>query len=249
MPPKPCDPAAKIHAAPEVLSLIGADEIPITQADVGFSLGKITWASLKSMLDVLYNKYVHPNHSGDVTSVGDGVQTIAARAVDASKMMAVTTYRILGRKSAGAGNVEQLTAAEVLSIIGYEQGTFTPIIKGSASAGSGTYTTQKGMYIKIGNLVHFQLTCACSAHTGTGNMKVSGLPFTSNAEMAVHVTVPTCSTLTLPADSVPIARFQGNTKDIILYSQSTAGGSTSYVALAMDTACALYIAGTYIAAS
>jgi len=59
------------------------------------------------------NKYTHPNHSGDVTSVGDGAQTIAARAVTAAKLFAVATARFLGRLTAGSGDVEELTAAQI----------------------------------------------------------------------------------------------------------------------------------------
>jgi hypothetical protein len=61
----------------------------------------------------------------------------------------------------------------------YEQGTWTPVIAGTSSAGTGTYTAQNGNYTKIGNLV----TCICyvawTAHTGTGNQLINGLPFTS----------------------------------------------------------------------
>ena len=43
------------------------------------------------------NNYSHPNHTGDVTSVGDGAQTIAALAVTAAKLAAnsVETAKIL----------------------------------------------------------------------------------------------------------------------------------------------------------
>ena len=56
------------------------------------------------------NAYVHPNHSGDVTSVADGAQTIASKAVTYAKMQDVTaTDKILGRSTAGAGVVEEIT--------------------------------------------------------------------------------------------------------------------------------------------
>jgi hypothetical protein len=65
----------------------------------------------------------------------------------------------------------------------YEEGTFTPVVAGTTTAGSGTYTTQVGSYTKIGRQVSFALTLAWSAHTGTGNMLVSGLPFVPSASL------------------------------------------------------------------
>ena len=54
--------------------------------------------------------YTHPNHSGDVTSSGDGATTIAADAVTYAKMQNVSaTNRILGRDSTGAGVVEEIS--------------------------------------------------------------------------------------------------------------------------------------------
>jgi len=55
-------------------------------------------------------------------------------------------------------------------------GTFTPVLVGSGTAGVGTYTQQLGKWSKTGNVVHFNLGLAWTAHTGTGNMIVTGLP-------------------------------------------------------------------------
>lgn len=53
------------------------------------TLKKTAWSVIKSTLktyfDTLYNLYVHPNHTGDVTSVGDGATTIANNAVTNAK--------------------------------------------------------------------------------------------------------------------------------------------------------------------
>jgi len=55
------------------------------------------------------NLYVHPNHSGEVTSVADGAQTIANDAVTYAKMQNVSaTDKVLGRATAGAGDVEEI---------------------------------------------------------------------------------------------------------------------------------------------
>jgi hypothetical protein len=71
------------------------------------------------------NAYVHPNHSGDVTSVADGAQTIAANAVTTAKIadanvtnaklanMAELTLK--GRVSSGTGVPEDVTPLQLRS--------------------------------------------------------------------------------------------------------------------------------------
>lgn len=59
----------------------------------------------------------------------------------------------------------------------YEEGVFTPVVIGTGVAGTGTYSTQAGRYQKVGNTVHFELVVVWTAHTGTGNIRVTGMPF------------------------------------------------------------------------
>ena len=66
----------------------------------------------------------------------------------------------------------------------YEEGSWTPVVTGSTSAGTGTYGNQIGLYTKVGRVVHFQCWLQVSAHTGTGVTLINGLPFTSNASDA-----------------------------------------------------------------
>lgn len=59
------------------------------------------------------NNYVHPNHSGDVTSAGDGAQTIAANAVTNAKAADMATKTYKGRTSAATGDPEDVPVATV----------------------------------------------------------------------------------------------------------------------------------------
>jgi hypothetical protein len=59
--------------------------------------------------------------------------------------------------------------------------TFTPVAVGSTTAGTGTYTYQTGRATRIGKRVFFELSIFWTAHTGTGNVLIDGLPFTSAA--------------------------------------------------------------------
>ena len=66
--------------------------------------------------------YTHPNHTGDVTSVGDGAMVIADNAVTVAKMADMATASIMGRDTAGLGSPEILAKATVLSILNVADG-------------------------------------------------------------------------------------------------------------------------------
>ncbi len=63
------------------------------------------------------NNYVHPNHSGDVTSVADGATTISNKAVTLPKMADLTAGRLIGNDELTDGVPKALTASEVRSLI------------------------------------------------------------------------------------------------------------------------------------
>jgi hypothetical protein len=89
------------------------------------SLPGVMSAADKTKLDGIAasaNNYVHPNHSGDVTSVGDGAQTIAANAVTNTKLNDMAANTIKGRITASTGDPEDLTAAQIRTIINVADG-------------------------------------------------------------------------------------------------------------------------------
>lgn len=60
----------------------------------------------------------------------------------------------------------------------YDEGTWTPVIAGSVTPGTQTYTTQTGVYTQIGNMmhVHFEILLSAFDAATNGNMTVTGLP-------------------------------------------------------------------------
>ena len=68
-------------------------------------------------------------------------------------------------------------------------GLFTPILIGSVTAGTQTYSTQVGNYSRIGNIVTFDIELELSAKDGatSGDLRVSGLPFTTASKTAVSL--------------------------------------------------------------
>lgn len=103
-----------INGATAKATPVDADLVGFADTEASNILKKATWTNIKAFLktyfDTLYNNlYAHPNHSGDVTSVADGAQTIANSAVTYAKIQNVSaTDKVLGRATTGAGAVEEI---------------------------------------------------------------------------------------------------------------------------------------------
>lgn len=72
---------------------------------------------------------------------------------------------------------------------GITEGDFIPVAIGQTTAGAGTYTLQKGRYLKIGRMVAFSFVIGWSAHTGTGNLAFTGLPYLASASIITDLPV------------------------------------------------------------
>jgi hypothetical protein len=140
----------------------------------------------------------------------------------------------------------QAASAGANDLDDYEEGTFTPITQGAGSAGTGTYSTQNGWYTKIGQMVYFSLRVQTTAHTGTGDIRVGGLPFT--AQNITSGNAGFCSILldsyTVTAGHVVTAGYViPNDTKLTFYSVATGGGATTNVAI--DAVCTIMISGFY----
>lgn len=201
-------------------------------------------------------------HAVTKTQVGLGN---ADNTSDADKPVSTATQTALNLKADAANSaLTGTTAANVINLTGgqiafpavqsasanvntlddYEEGTFTPTIAGATTAGLGTYTSQVGTYTKIGNMVFFSMFVVWTAHTGTGGILVSALPFTSSAAASSFNAVTVwISALTLAANSVAQGYVETGSTFVRL-NQYTVGGSAQ-TAVAMDTAATVLITGSY----
>ena len=169
-----------------------------------------------------------------------------------------TTDPSAGNLRMGTGNVVQGTAAKGFNFTAntpaagmtsqllnwYEEGTFTPIVSGTTTAGTGTYTQQAGQYTRIGNRLFFVINLGWTAHTGTGNMFISGFPFTSaniaNTASPMSVRV---QNLALTAGNVPQFYMSPNQNYFILAQVPVGGGAEA--AVPIDTNASIFLSGQY----
>lgn len=101
-------------------------------------------------------------------------------------------------------------------------GTWTPAFTGSSTAGTFTYTAERsGYYIRIGNLVLAYGDVGISAITGapSGNMQITGLPFTAANKEHASVVLGMVSELDVDTtDTIQLSAFlRKNTTQIELY--------------------------------
>lgn len=122
--------------------------------------------------------------------------------------------------------------------------SFTPTAKGGTTTGTGTYTIQSGRLTRIGNVCLFTIDLGWSAHTGTGDLIITGLPFNStsiNTAITVYI-----KEISLSAGNVFQAKLTSNSNNIIITQYTWVnGGIVSPVP--MDGSVAeLAISGTFI---
>ena len=86
------------------------------------SLAGLLTSTDKTKLDGIAigaNNYVHPNHSGDVTSVADGVTTIAPNAVTNAKLAQAPANTLKGNNTGAVANVTDLSVTDVKTLLTY----------------------------------------------------------------------------------------------------------------------------------
>jgi hypothetical protein len=120
--------------------------------------------------------------------------------------------------------------------------TVLPTIVGSTAAGAGTYTLNTLRYVKWGKCIDFDIYLLWTAHTGTGNMFIEGLPVAaSGAGSPLYVAV---SNLVL---TNPIYAYVNNNENTISLVTATLAGGVE-TALPIDAAGQIRVSGRYFIA-
>ena len=230
--------------------------IPQSNASINGYLSSTDWVTFNGKADSLGFTPEDVANKSTNTSLGtsntlypteNAVKTYA----DTKLTNSMSSNKLLGRSTASTGVIEEITIGSNLSLasttlslgIAYETGTWTPVIEGTTTAGTATYTNQQGAYTRIGDTCFVTLWLVYSGGTGTGNLKVGGLPFTVNTTYYSSLNVGWCVNVTLPASRIATCYANANTTDLIMFTQLVGGGGGANVAY--DAVGSINISGVY----
>lgn len=126
------------------------------------------------------------------------------------------------------------------------EGLLTPVVFGVTTAGGATYSQQWGSYLRVGSWIFFTIYVDWTVHTGTGDMKISGLPFNVSAANpfgGFACSIGWANNIALTAGNTLMAYLEPGTPNIFLQQVPTGGGAA--VAVPVDAAGGLIISGAY----
>lgn len=176
----------------------------------------------------------------DNATSGDGSSTMKFVVSSSTPGVHVTAMQIGWNGYAQCNGLQfpatQAASADANTLDDYEEGNWTPTIVGGTVAGTGTYTVQVGRYTKIGRDVTITGRVTWTAHTGTGVMRIGGLPFTSMnvANIFFAVNFGYINNVVYTAANSPMGYVNTNSKQILLFQMPSGGGAMA--AVNMDTA-------------
>jgi hypothetical protein len=128
------------------------------------------------------------NNSADQNSTG--IQSLTSSGTFVGRSIAQTANQINVSNGNGISGNPTLSLTSNINVSGisfnsgtnilafYATGTFTPTMTGAGTAGVTIYNSQVGYYTRIGNMVWVFGHIDVSSATGSGAVKINGLPFT-----------------------------------------------------------------------
>lgn len=119
--------------------------------------------------------------------------------------------------------------------------SFTPVLRFGGTSGS-TYTTQIGYYIRINNMVFFQIDILLSAKgAATGNCSITGLPLTATA----YNYTPRVYYSNLTFSGYVVAELAASGSTIVLYNIATGGTPTALTHTGFADTSKVLVSGIY----
>jgi len=147
-------------------------------------------------------------------------------------LISATTIGVGGAtpSTSGAGitfPATQSASTDANTLDDYEEGTFTPTLFGNTVAGTTTYGNQWGIYTKIGRQVTVSVYITATATTGTGELRIGGLPFAFTGGNTLYVTAPYVTQLNWSGGSYLSIVSRGNETNVEMQCLSDDGGASN----------------------
>jgi hypothetical protein len=229
--------------------------------DAGFSINNLTNAGTPFFINGTTNNVgIGTGSPASKLHVQSGALQVSGNSIDT--VISYSTVGIVGTTTAhdlqiirNSVEIARVTAngltfngdtAAANALDDYEEGTFTPTIAGSSTAGTATYSFQEGKYTKIGRQVSCQIDLGYSSGTGTGNLTIAGLPFADATLANPAVTIGYLDGITLTALNYAMAYIASAQTRIDIVQIPTGGGTLTSVAY--DAAGRIILNVTYFTA-
>lgn len=192
--------------------------------------------TLKTSADVLVEE------TDNITAFSTQSSTVDNIIANFTEDVVVAGDSIIFSDVSDGGTTKRDTVQGVLDLVAATSTSFSPTIRGTTTAGTGTYTLQSGSYVRLNKLVFFELQVSWTNLTGAaGTLAIGNLPIT-NGSLYSPVTIITNGVTSIAGSIIRGWVFPSNNY-IELYDQST-GGALSGTAL--DTTGTITISGMYL---
>jgi hypothetical protein len=187
----------------------------------------------------------------DATNSRIGIGTITpAEKLDVVGKIQVSDNVVIGTSGKGIDFSANTSAAGMTSevLTWYEEGTFTPAFTTTGTDFTSVgYSQQLGKYTRIGNCVYIVVQLSVNALTAgspTGDLVVSGYPFTINASYTPVLSIGLAGAYTVNIPSMAQARAN-NTMSRLYYRTLANGGFTVMSPTELTSTTTIVLSGFY----
>lgn len=141
----------------------------------------------------------------------------------------------------------QNPSSDVNTLDDYSEGTWTPTVAGTTTAGSNSYSIRVGNYTKIGNRVFFAALVILSAKDPAmaGNVVINGLPFTASSSANIIPVNLAVSNVTLAAGAAAAGLVFPSSTRVSVFSVAGGSPSSSLGVAAVGNSSEFYLNGSY----
>jgi hypothetical protein len=124
--------------------------------------------------------YLTTNHQPVVGAASNGISSISGLNNGYTLIGSTSANPVAALLASSGSTITYTTGANTLNIdvANYATGSFSPTLVGNTTAGTTTYVSQNGYYVRFLNLCYIWGSVVISAATGSGGCKFGAFPYT-----------------------------------------------------------------------